>query len=188
MGIKPYVLSPFLKKLIWLGKKAYSHGYVVANGGNLSCRIDDFIVIKKSGCSLSSLTPRDFLITSLNKERVREASIDYKIHRAIYLNSTSLFVLHAHPENVIALSIQTGDSFSPLDFESKYYLGNKIPIVSGNHKNIHRKMGLLSSENKIIIERGHGVYIHGKSVIELFRNLERLEHAAKVVLKNRVLG
>ncbi len=183
MGIKPYVLSSFLRKLVWLGKEAYSHGYVVANGGNLSCRIDDFIVIKKSGCSLGSLTPQDFLISSLIKERVRGASIDYKIHRAIYLNSTSTFVLHAHPENVIRLSIQTGDSFSPLDFESKYYLGNKIPIVSGDHKSIHRKMGPLSSKNKIIIEKGHGVYIHGKCVIELFRDLERLEHAAKIMLK-----
>ena len=187
MVIKPYILSSLLKKLIWLGKEAYSHGYVIANGGNLSCRIDDYIIIKKSGCSLDSLTPRDFLISSLNKERVRGASIDYKIHRAVYLKSTSTFVLHAHPENVIALSIQIEDSFSPLDFESRYYLGNKIPIVSGDHKNIHRKIGSLSPKNKIIIEKGHGVYIHGESVIELFRDLERLEHAAKIMLKNRFL-
>ncbi len=186
MAVKPLTLSGCIRDLMWLARVVYKHGYVVASGGNLSVRIGEYILIKKSGCSFSSLVPKDFILTNLNNETVEKASIDYKIHRSIYLNTKSKYVLHAHPETVISISFESPESFNPIDFESKYYLGDSIPIVSGDHSSIYEEIGRLSSSNTIIIERGHGVYIHGADAIELFRVLQRLEHAAVIASSHRL--
>lgn len=178
----PIKISSLIKDLINLGHAVYDKGYTIANGGNISARINDsHILIKKSGSSLGYLTPTDLLIASLSKEYVSGASIDYPIHRAIYFNTNSRYVLHVHPTNVILLSLKLSNCFIPQDFESRYYLGNCVPIVEGDHYVIHKKIGSVSKNNNIIIEKAHGVYIHGANAKELFYQTERLEHAASIV-------
>jgi L-fuculose-phosphate aldolase len=169
-----------------LGRLVYANGYVVSNGGNLSARVDSKVIIKKSGRSLKALTPRDFIITSLSNKKVEGASIDYRIHREIYLNTNSNYVLHSHPVIVIILSILSSNYIVPLDFESKYYLG-EIPVIEAPHSSIYKSIGKLSSKNKIIVEKGHGVYIHGRDTSELYRDLERLERAAKIIVNGRLI-
>ena len=166
-----------------LGRIVYSKGYTIANGGNISARINDsYIIIKKSGSSLGYLKPADLLVALLSKEYIPGASIDYPIHRAIYLNTNSKYILHIHPTNVISLSLKLSECFKPQDFESKYYLGECVPIVEGDHHTIYKKIGDISRSNNIIIEKAHGVYIHSVNVKEIFYQTERLEHAAGIVL------
>ena len=176
-------ISNLIRDLMSLGHIVYDKGYTIANGGNISARINEsYIIIKKSGSSLGYLKPADLLVASLSKEYIPGASIDYSIHRAIYLNTDSKYILHVHPTNVISLSLRLSECFIPQDFESKYYLGECVPVVEGEHHIIHRKIGDISKNNNVIIEKAHGVYMHGVNVEELFYQTERLEHAASIVL------
>ncbi len=180
---RPIEISSLIKNLIKLSRYVYDRGYTVANGGNISARVNEsFILIKKSGSSLGRLIPADLLIVPLSKENVPKASIDYPIHRAIYLNTNSKYVLHVHPVNVISFSLKTSKCFTPCDFESKYYLGECVPIIEGEHYNIYKKIGELSQNNNTIIEKTHGIYVHGMKPIEILYQVERLEHAVNILL------
>jgi len=173
-------LENISKQLILIGKKVYERGYVDANGGNLSARVKQYIIIKRSGASLANLTLNDFIIGDISSEELKGASIDYKIHRAIYLlRKDCKCVIHAHPIYTTAISLLFDKVFKPLDFESKYYFG-EVPIISCDHFKLH---DIINSTPKILnkgvfIEKGHGVYAFSNSFSEAFYIIERLEHAA----------
>ena len=166
-------------ELIKWAKKIYEKGYVVAKGGNISRRENDIIFIKKSGVSMGDLSIDDIIPVKIDEETPMGASIDYMIHREIYLNTDSTVVIHAHPEYTIAISIELDEYFEPIDLESKLYL-QRVPIITGDHFTIHPKIGEKAVESRLIIEKGHGIYIHGKSFRECFQLLELIEHASKI--------
>jgi|Deesub1362B_J571_1020462.scaffolds.fasta_scaffold00004_85 L-fuculose-phosphate aldolase len=168
-----------ISDLLYWAKKIYRDGYVVAKGGNISARSGDVIYIKRSGVSMENLTSNDIVTVNIERKEDAEASIDYHIHREIYLNTDSNVVIHAHPKYIISLSIYQENYFEPIDFESRYYLG-KIPIVKGDHFAVHKDIGRYSIENNVIIEKSHGVYIHGKTFEDCYRLLELSEHAAEI--------
>jgi L-fuculose-phosphate aldolase len=184
MTIRPLVIDKLIKILINRGKELYLKGYVIGNGGNLSAFINNHIIIKKSGESLGKLSPSSFVLVHISLDHAPEASIDYKIHREIYLNTSSTYVIHAHPSYLIKYTIINGNKtyFIPQDFETKYHLGEKIPIISGKHMHIHGKIGRLAKKYNLIIEKGHGIYIHGTNLDELVFHLERIEAAAKIIV------
>lgn len=165
-------------EIIFWAKKLYERGYVCGLGGNLSVKIGNFVFIKKSGRSLGFLSKDD--ITKVNIQGFSDdASIDLRIHQEIYNNSSSLAIMHAHPPYTIVISLYLNDVFEPIDFEGKYYL-EKIPIISGKHSTIYRKLGQLAKDYNVIIERGHGVYVHDKSLKDCFNLIEMLELSAKI--------
>ncbi|MBW1975776.1 MAG: class II aldolase/adducin family protein [Deltaproteobacteria bacterium] len=53
-------------ELIEAGKWLYSKGLVSATDGNLSVRIDDRIVVTRSGVNKGKLSPEDFVIVGLD--------------------------------------------------------------------------------------------------------------------------
>lgn len=166
-------------ELIRWGKKIHDKGYVVAKGGNISAKSGDLIYIKKSGVSMGELTVDDIITSDIRGPTPSGASIDYMIHREIYLNTDSRVVIHAHPEHVIAISIYLDDYFEPVDLESRFYL-QKVPVVTGDHFSIYPEIGKRAIENNLIIEKNHGIYIHGAAFEKCFMLLELIEHAAKI--------
>lgn len=186
MSLVPIKIDKILKELILLGEKIYSKGYVVGNGGNISSLVEDeWILIKKSGMSMESLIPKNFILSKISNKIIKEASIDYKIHREIYLNTNSKYILHAHPTNTVLYTLNSQKEYLvPIDFETKYHFKKRVPILDIPHNKIHRKIGVLSKSNEVIIEKGHGVYIHGKSTKDILFNLERIEHASHLLLQS----
>lgn len=173
--MKPLDVDHITRKLIFIARYSHKRGYVYSKGGNVSGRQANDMLIKRSGVSFRSLKARDIiLIRNFHKKKqVLNVSIDYLIHREIYLKTNAKYVLHCHPPIIIKYTLNTSEThIYPRNLEGHYYFKAGIPIVRGDHEKIYKIIGKLAKENHVLVEAGHGVYIWGTTEEEVLNLLE----------------
>jgi len=183
-------LSPFLKErleLVEVAKLTIQLGLTDSHGGNLSCRVGDYIVIKRSGKSFGRLKPEDFVITTLEENPFldRFASLELKVHRAIYKELPEVkAVLHAHSPYTVACSLKF-KKIEPLDSESKLLFGNKVPVLKAqkvvSSDEVAKELPKLLKKCPVAVVYSHGPFSVGKSVEEALKYLSALENSCKIL-------
>ena len=175
-----------------IGRDIYVGQLTSSHGGNMSVRVGDKIIIKRRGAQLGRLKPSDFVTTGFrhNDSGVMRASSELIVHRAIYLQTPALAVIHCHPRTAIALSLSR-DEIIPIDVEGSYVL-HKIPVIATEHSSGSPEMARLISEKlreyKIVMHRGHGCFSTGQTLEEAFQWISALEEASDIILENHLLG
>ena len=112
------------------GRDLFIMGLTTSHGGNLSVRMGDRIIITRTGAMLAHLTERDLIEIGLEDDdsNIMLASSELIVHRAIYMNTSALAIVHVHPPHAVALSLVEEDAIIPIDSEDSYLL-RKVPIV-----------------------------------------------------------
>ena len=174
-----------------IGRDLYVAGLVSSHGGNLSMRFGDRVVIKRRGAMLGRLKEGDLIETGLEKadSGVMLASTELVVHRAIYLATPALAIVHAHPRTAIALSLSR-DEIVPIDNEGSYLL-HKVPVVaaefaSGSAEMVERLPAALQ-EYKIVMLRGHGCFSIGQTLDEAFQWVSCLEESCQIILAAKTI-
>ena len=180
-----------LRQFQEIGRDLYVAGLVSSHGGNLSMRFGDRVVIKRRGAMLGRLKEGDLIETGLEKadSGVLLASTELVVHRAIYLATPALAIVHAHPRTAIALSLSR-DEIVPIDNEGSYLL-HKVPVVaaefaSGSAEMVERVPAALQ-EYKIVMLRGHGCFSTGQTLEEAFQWASCLEESCQVILAAKTI-
>ena len=175
-----------------IGRDLYVADLVSSHGGNMSVRFGDRLVIKRRGAMLGRLKEGDLIETGLEKpdSGVALASTELVVHRAIYLATPALAVVHAHPRIAIALSLSR-EEIVPIDNEASYLL-HKVPVVAAEFASGSQEMADLVAgtlqEYKILMLRGHGVFSMGQTLEEAFHWVSCLEEACDIILETHLLG
>ncbi|HUS82051.1 MAG TPA: aldolase [Dehalococcoidia bacterium] len=169
-----------------IGRDLYVADLVSSHGGNLSVRLGDRVVIKRRGAMLGRLKEGDLIETGLEKpdSGVVLASTELVVHRAIYLATPTLAIVHAHPRVAIALTLSR-EEIVPIDNEGSYLL-HKVPVVaaefaSGSAEMVERLPAALR-EYKIVMLRGHGCFSTGQTLEEAFQWVSCLEESCQIIL------
>jgi L-fuculose-phosphate aldolase len=180
-----------LRQFQEIGRDLYVAGLVSSHGGNLSMRFGDRVVIKRRGAMLGRLKEGDLIETGLEKadSGVLLASTELVVHRAIYLATPALAIVHAHPRTAIALSLSR-DEIVPIDNEGSYLL-HKVPVVaaefaSGSAELVERLPAALQ-EYKIVMLRGHGCFSIGQTLDEAFQWVSCLEESCQIILAAKAI-
>lgn len=175
-----------------IGRDIFVSGLTSSHGGNMSVRVGDRIIIKRRGAQLGRLKPEDFVQTHLYKKDsgIVRASTELIVHRAIYLKTSALAVIHTHPRTAIALSLSR-DNIIPIDNEGSYLL-HKIPVVSVEYASGSPEMAETVADAlqgyKVIMLRGHGCFAVGQTLEEAFHWVSTLEEVSDIILKAKLLG
>ena len=93
-----------------VGKLLYDRGYVAANDGNISLKVEeDRLLITPSGVSKGRMTPDMLLVTDLEGKVIegdRHPSSEGKMHLAVYRGRPDVqAVVHAHPAMATAFAV-----------------------------------------------------------------------------------
>jgi L-fuculose-phosphate aldolase len=175
-----------------IGRDIYVGGLTSSHGGNMSVRVGDRIIIKRRGAQLGRLKMEDLVETSLftRDSGITRASTELIVHRAIYLKTSALAVIHSHPRTAIVLSM-TRDEIIPIDNEGSYLL-HKIPVVSEEFASGSPEMAEVVSnamrEYKIIMLRGHGCFATGQTLDEALQWVSCLEEISDIILEAKLLN
>jgi L-fuculose-phosphate aldolase len=180
-----------LRQFQEIGRDLYVAGLVSSHGGNLSMRFGDRLVIKRRGAMLGRLREGDLIETGLEKadSGVLLASSELVVHRAIYLATPALAIVHAHPRTAVALSLSR-DEIVPIDNEGSYLL-HKVPVVaaefaSGSAEMVER-VPVALQEYKIVMLRGHGCFSIGQTLEEAFQWASCLEESCQIILAAKAI-
>ena len=126
MSIDSSIYQMFKK----VGKHLVRHGYNTSHSGNISIKSGGKIIIKRRAAMLGNLEPEDLVICNLKEEDSGSliASTELGVHRAIYLETDAMAVIHAHNPYCVALSL-IEDEITCIDAEG-FALYKKIPLMS----------------------------------------------------------
>ncbi len=183
------MFSPFQnekRKLTEIGKLIFQAGLTDTHGGNISVRVGDYIIIKKSGVMLGSSNPEDYVVTTINEnpDLDRFASIELKVHRSIYRKLPKVkAVIHAHSPFTVACSLAF-NKIVPLDSEGKLLLG-EVPVLKAekvvSSEEVAENLPELLKTAPIAVVWSHGPFAVGRNLEEALKYLSALENSCKIL-------
>ena len=168
-----------------VGHDLFTQGIVSSHSGNLSVRLGDRLVITRRGSMLSCLQEPDLIETGISKNdrSTPLASIELAVHRAIYLETPALAIVHAHPPHAVALSLVETE-IVPNDTEGLFIV-DRVPVL-GWHMEV--RLGGLANiiaqalkQHRIVMVHGHGSFAIGQLLEEAYSCTTTLEESCRVI-------
>ena len=178
-------VSTMLSQFQSVGQGLFSQGLVSAQGGNLSVKLGERLVITHRGSPLGSIQEGDLVETGISRNnRVTPlASQELEVHRCIYKNTPALAVVHAHPPYAVALSF-TEEEIVPRDVEGLALLG-KVPILGAGLADgdggLAGQIARLVLEHRMVLVRGHGSFAASQLLEEAYYHTVVLEQSCRLL-------
>ncbi|HUW59336.1 MAG TPA: class II aldolase/adducin family protein [Planctomycetota bacterium] len=183
------------KEIAAVCRRIYAKGFVAANDGNVSARLDaGRILMTPSGMSKGDVTPECLVVCDLAGNKLSgdgKPTSEVLLHLAVYEARSNLnAVVHAHPPYATALTVAGVSLAEPVLPEVAVTFG-KIPTAeyatpaSPEGPEVIRK--LIGRFDAMLLDR-HGTLTAGRTVWEAYFRLEKVEHAAQVVFLAHQLG
>lgn len=181
--------------IVEIGRLVYQKGWVAANDGNISIRLDDDrILATPTRISKGMMHADDLIIVDKCGSKIegnRECTSEILMHCTIYnLRPDIHSVLHAHPP--VATGFATAGR--PLDQallpEVVIHLGY-VPLAAyglpGTPALTEPMLPYIPKYNAIMMGN-HGVVSYGEDVYKAFFNMETVEHFARIAFVAELLG
>jgi L-fuculose-phosphate aldolase len=163
-----------------IGKRLFAEHLVGGNFGNMSVRDSSRgFFIKRSGDYLDDV--RELVFVPFEGTVPKNASSEYRVHVAVYKNSSHMAIVHAHPQAAIAASLVM-DTVVPEDSEGRMFCP-EIAVVGGapGSQEIADNVAAALSSAKLVIVRGHGTFAAGMSLDEAYQFTSLAEHSCRVL-------
>ena len=179
-----------------VGKLLYDRGYVAANDGNISVKVEeDRLLITPSGVSKGRMTPDMLLVTDLEGKVVegdRHPSSEGKMHLAVYRGRPDVnAVVHAQPPVATAFAVCRRGLETPYLSELVAGLG-QVPCTTSfamlSTEEVPESVRPYLEDHNALLLANHGALAWGGDLWEAFDRLETVEHTAKIVLNAQLLG
>ncbi len=190
----PCSVNHIKTELIETAGRLYDKGFTPGCSGNISCRVQNEILITASGCCLGELTEKDVLRIDTEGnllETSGKASSERFMHTEIYKKRADVScIIHAHPPKSTALSVAGIELKAPLIAESIVILG-EIPIIEYETPSTFELASRVADgfiNYDAVLMANHGVAVCGKDIKKTFYKLETIEFSAEVCLITELLG
>ena len=163
-----------------IGRRLFSEHLVGGNFGNMSLRDGDRgFSIKRTGAYLDA--SGEYVFVPFEGDVPKDASSEYRVHRAVYKRTLHRAIVHAHPPFAVAASLVM-DSIKPLDSEGEQFCP-LIPVVNGapGTQDLADKVAGALVHSGLVIARAHGTFAAGKNLDEAFQLTSLVEHSCKIL-------
>lgn len=177
------------KMICQMGKRMYDSGFVAANDGNISIKIEpDIIICTPTGVSKGFMTEDMMVKINLNGQVIEgdlKPSSEIKMHLTVYeQNKEAEAVTHAHPPMATSFAI----AGIPLDKailpEAVVMLGivPVAPYATPGSQELADSIIPYCNSNNAVLLGNHGAVTWGRNITEAYYRLESLENYAKVTM------
>ena len=177
--------------------KMWQLGWVAANDGNVSVKLDDgTFLVTPTGISKSFITPEKLLIVAKDGAIIEGAegykpSSEIKMHFRCYEERDDVgAVVHAHPPAATGFAV----AHVPLDrytmIESVITIGS-VPVTPYGTPSTHEVPGAITpylQEHDVMLLENHGALAVGCDLITAYYRMETLELWAKISINATILG
>ena len=178
-------------------KKMWQLGWVAANDGNVSVKLDDDIFIATpTGISKSFIKPNMLVVINkkgeiLETEGNYKPSSEIKMHLRCYQDREDIgAVVHAHPPTATGFAV----AHIPIDvysmIETVIAIGSVpvTPYATPSTYEVPEAIAPFIKEHDVVLLENHGALSLGADLITAYYRMETLELQAKISLTARLLG
>ncbi len=184
-----------IDEILEIGRRVYNRGFVAANDGNLSVRVDnDKFLITASGKSKGFLTREDILLCDLEGNILAgegKPSSETKMHIMVYKERADINgICHAHPVYGTTFAVAGIPMDEPILVEVIVSIG-KIPLVeygTPGTMDLPNNIAKYVQDYEAFLLEQHGVLTLGNSLEFAYHRMETVEHFAKIYFNLKQLG
>ena len=177
--------------------KMWQLGWVAANDGNVSVKLDDgTFIATPTGVSKSFITP-DILVRINDKGEVLEAaegrkpSSEIKMHLRCYRERPDVgAVVHSHPPTATGYAVANKALDEYTMIESVIAIGS-VPVTpygTPSTDEVPEAITPYLQEHDVMLLQNHGALTVGSDLITAYYRMETLELFAKISLTAHLLG
>ncbi len=181
--------------IVDIGKLVYQKGWVAANDGNISIRLDaDRVLCTPTGVSKGMMHVDDLIICDMygnklegRRERTSEIAMHYKIYE---LRPDVKAVVHAHPP--VSTGFAAAGRSLNLALLPEVIIGlGCVPLAEyglpGTDALTDGMLPLIPKYDALLLAN-HGAVCYSDEVYKAFFKMETLEHFARITLVAELLG
>ena len=181
--------------IVEIGKLVFQKGWVAANDGNITIRMDDERVLcTPTGVSKGMMHPDDMIICDMQGNKIlgqKERTSEVAMHLTIYsLRPDIRAVVHAHPPVATGFAAAGKSLNTALLPEVIIGLGC-VPLAAyglpGTPALTEPMLPLIPKYDAILMAN-HGAVCYGEDVYKAFFRMETVEHYARIQLVAELLG
>ena len=185
------------REIVAIGRQLYQRGLVVGTDGNLSARVHhDAILVTPTGSCLGELRAEELIaipteLPPLTGRTTLRPTTELPMHLAAYEERPEIgAVIHAHPPLATALTLAGLSLAEAVLPEIVLHLGAvpTAPYATPASEEGARAIRELIRRHDAILLARHGALSVGLDLRDAFHKLERVEHAARVLLAAQTVG
>lgn len=185
------------KEMCEIGRRIYNDGFVAANDGNFSVKINEnTFYVTPTGVSKGFMTPE--MICKVDGEgNLKESngqwkpSSEFKMHLKVYKERPDVnAVVHAHPPIATSFAI-AGVSLDKLIMPEAIIFLGAVPIAqygTPSTMEIPESLTPYLQEYDAILLANHGALTFGCDLNTAFFRMESTEFYAKLLMYSRIIG
>jgi L-fuculose-phosphate aldolase len=183
------------KQVVEICRRIYHRGYVAANDGHVSARVDDgHVVMTPTGVSKGFLKVQDLVVVDMDGKKLSgqgKPSSESKMHLTIYRSRADVkAVVHAHPPTATGFAV-AGIPLTQCVLPEVVISVGSVPIAEyatpGSQELADVVVKYLQQYDAILLEN-HGAITVGSCVTNAHFKMETIEHFAKIMLVAYQLG
>lgn len=197
--LEKFFYSPEIQELkeriCHIGRRIWEKGYVDGNGGNITVRVGDNLVLcTPTLISKGFMTPDDICMVDMDGNQVagiRPRTSEVNTHLGIMKNEPKAkSCVHAHPVHATAFAVAGVTPPSCLIPEPEVFLG-EIGLAGyqtpGTPENA-AEVGALAKKHQSILMQNHGVICWGKDVEDAYWKMENTDAFCQTVTVAMQIG
>jgi L-fuculose-phosphate aldolase len=183
------------KKLVEICHKVYAKGFVAAYDGNISCRTPkNTVLITRSGICKGDVSEKDIVEIDLTGKVLtgkQKVSTEHKIHLYAYQKRKEInAVVHCHPTYATTFAL-IGSGLDKHYLPEVFLTFGKIPLckyATPSTDAVSKSLEPHINYAWAMLLQNHGAVTLGKNLDDAFYKMEKLEHAAKILLLAKLVG
>lgn len=177
--------------------KTWQLGWVAANDGNVSARLDDgTFLCTPTGMSKSFITPEKLIRIDANGKILEAAqglrpSSEIKMHLRCYQKREDVWsVIHAHPLGATGFAVahKAMDMYNMIEDVAVIGSVPLTPYGTPSTTEVPDAIEPYLEEHDVMLLENHGALAVGSDVITAFYRMESLELWAKITINAIILG
>jgi L-fuculose-phosphate aldolase len=181
--------------IIEIGRLVYQKGWVAANDGNITVRLDpERILATPTGVSKGMMHPDDLIIVDRKGNKIegrKERTSEIAMHLTVYeMRPDIRAVVHAHPP--VATGFAAAGKPLNLALLPEVIIGlGCVPLAEyglPGTPELTEPMLPLIPKYEAILMGNHGAVCYGDDVWRAFFRMETMEHFARIALVAELLG
>jgi len=181
--------------IVDVGRLVYQKGWVAANDGNITIRLDaERVLCTPTGVSKGMMHPDDLIICDMEGRKLqgqKERTSEIAMHLTIYnLRPDVRAVVHAHPP--VATGFATAGRALNEALLPEVIIGlGCVPLAAyglpGTPALTEPMLPLIPKYDALLMAN-HGAVCYGEDVYKAFFKMETVEHYARIALVAELLG
>ena len=191
----PKTENELRQDIVEIGKLVYQKGWVAANDGNISIRIDaDRVLCTPTGVSKGMMHVDDLIVCDMHGNKLegrKERTSEIAMHYTIYgIRPDVRAVVHAHPP--VATGFATAGKPLNLALLPEVIIGlGCVPLAGyglpGTPALTDGMLPYIPKYDAVLLAN-HGAVCYSDEVYKAFFKMETMEHFARITLVAELLG